>query len=80
MVNLVESWEVFAKYAKGKVGFYQKLGIDKNVEVRVQAGKAGYIHEFKTAADPILQGILDFCKKEEFLQVGEIVRDEVFFK
>ena len=80
MVNLVENWEVFAKYAKDKVGFFQTIGIDKNVEVRVQAGKAGYIHEFETATDPVLERILDFCKKEGFLQVGDTVRDEVFFK
>jgi len=81
VVNIIEDWAEFAKYAKDKVGFYQILGADKNVEVRVTAGKAGFIKEFETATDPLLTQILDFCKKERnFLQVGETVRDEVFFK
>lgn len=81
MVNLIEDWDVFAKYAKDKVGFYQILGVDKNIEVRVSAGKAGFIKEFENATDPLLTKILEFCQKERsFLRVGETVRDEVFFK
>jgi hypothetical protein len=81
VVNLIEEWEFFAKYAKDKVGFYQILGADKNIEVRVSAGKAGYVKEFESATDPLLVQILEFCKKErDFLRVGETVRDEAFFK
>jgi hypothetical protein len=81
LVNLIEDWDVFAKYAKDKVGFYQILGVDKNIEVRVSAGKAGFIKEFENATDPLLTKILEFCQKERsFLRVGETVRDEVFFK
>jgi hypothetical protein len=80
-VNIIEEWEDFAKYAHEKVGFYQILGVDKNIEVRVLAGKAGFIREFKDARDPQLAIILDFCDKERsFLRVGQAVRDEVFFK
>lgn len=81
MVNIIDEWEDFAKYAHEKVGFYQILGVDKNIEVRVLAGKAGFIREFKDARDPQLAIILDFCDKERsFLRVGQAVRDEVFFK
>ena len=81
MVNIIDEWEDFAKYAHDKVGFYQILGADKNVEVRVSAGKAGFIKEFENAIDPLLTRILEFCEKERsFLRVGETVRDEVFFK
>jgi hypothetical protein len=80
-VNIIDEWEDFAKYAHEKVGFYQILGVDKNIEVRVLAGKAGFIREFKDARDPQLAIILDFCDKERsFLRVGQAVRDEVFFK
>jgi hypothetical protein len=80
-VNIIDEWEDFAKYAHDKVGFYQILGADKNVEVRVSAGKAGFIKEFENAIDPLLTRILEFCEKERsFLRVGETVRDEVFFK
>ena len=81
MVNIIEEWEDFAKYAHDKVGFYQILGVDKNIEVRVLAGKAGFIKEFKDAIDPQLTKILEFCEKERsFLRVGVTVRDELFFK
>ena len=81
MVNVIDEWEVFARYAHDKIGFYQILGADKNIEVRVSAGKAGFIKEFKDARDPLLTIILEFCEKERsFLRVGETVRDEVFFK
>jgi len=81
LVNIIDEWEDFAKYAHDKVGFYQILGADKNIEVRVLAGKAGFIKEFKDARDPLLAIILEFCEKERsFLRVGETVRDEVFFK
>jgi len=80
-VNIIDEWEDFAKYAHDKVGFYQILGVDKNVEVRASAGKAGVIKEFESATDPLLKKILEFCEKERsFLRVGETVRDEVFFK
>jgi hypothetical protein len=42
-VNIIEEWEDFAKYAHDKVGFYQILGVDRNIEVRIATGKAGYI-------------------------------------
>lgn len=81
LVNIIENWKEFVKYARDKVGFYQVRGADKNIEVRVMAGKAGFVKEFETANDSLLREILDFCKKEDgFLQVGETVRDEAFFK
>ena len=80
-MNIIDEWEDFAKYAHDKVGFYQIPGADKNIEVRVLAGKAGFIKEFENAIDPLLTKILEFCEKERsFLRVGETVRDEVFFK
>jgi hypothetical protein len=80
-VNIIEEWDDFAKYAYDKVGFYQILAADKNIEVRVTAGKAGFIKEFENAIDPLLTKILEFCEKERsFLRVGETVRDELFFK
>jgi len=81
LVNIIDEWEDFAKYAHDKVGFYQILGADQNIEVRASAGKAGFIKEFESATDPLLKKILEFCEKERsFLRVGETVRDEVFFK
>ena len=81
MVNIIDEWEDFAKYAHDKVGFYQILGVDKNIEVRVLAGKAGFIKEFKDARDSLLTTILEFCENERsYLRVGQAIRDETFFK
>ncbi len=81
MVNIVEDWDEFSKYAKDKVGFYQILGADKNIEVRITAGKAGFIREFETGDDKLLLKIREFCQKEHFfMQVGETVREEIFFR
>lgn len=81
MVNVIEEWEDFEKYAHDKVGFYQILGVDKNIEVRILAGKAGFIKEFKDARDTLLTTILEFCENERsFLRVGQAIRDEIFFK
>ena len=81
MVNIIEEWEDFAKYAHDKVGFYQILGVDKNIEVRVLAGRAGFIKEFKDAGDPLLTAILEFCENERnYLRVGQAIRDELFFR
>lgn len=80
-MNIIDEWEVFAKYAHEKVGFYQILGENKNIEVRVTAGKAGFIKEFKDARDPMLTIVLEFCENERsFVRVSQAVRDEVFFK
>ena len=81
MVNVIEEWEDFEKYAHDKVGFYQILGVDKNIEVRILTGKAGFIKEFKDARDTLLTTILEFCEGERsFLRVGQAIRDEIFFK
>jgi hypothetical protein len=81
LVNIIEGWDDFAKYAHDKVGFYQILGVDKNIEVRILAGKAGFIKEFKEARDTLLTTILEFCENERsYLRVGQAIRDELFFK
>jgi hypothetical protein len=81
LVNIIEEWEDFAKYAHDKVGFYQILGVDKNIEIRILAGKAGFIKEFKDATDALLASILEFCERERsYLRVGQAIRDELFFK
>ena len=80
MVNLIEDWDVLAEYAGEKLGFYQILGNDGNIEIRVQTGRIGYRKEFKTGDDPELLSILDFCKRRCYIQISEHLRDEDFFK
>ncbi len=80
MVNLVEEWEVLEEYAGEKLGFYQILGSEGNIEVRVQTGRIGFKKEFTKGDDPLLTKILDFCKKRRYIQISEHLRDEEFFK
>jgi len=80
LVNLVEDWEVLEKYAGDKRGFYQVLGNDDLLEVRVLVGKLGFRKEFKNKDDPLLTHILGFCKIRGYIKVSESVREEFFFK
>ena len=79
-VDLVEDWEILEDYAGDKRGFYQILGVDEPVEVRVAVGRVGFIREFKTRADPFCSRILAFCKLREYIRVSRSIRDELFFK
>ena len=80
LVNLIEDWDVLAEYAGEKLGFYQILGNDGTIEIRVQTGRIGYKKEFKAGDDPELLSILDFCKKHRYIQISEHLRDEEFFR
>ena len=80
MVNIIEDWDVLEEYAGEKLGFYQIIGNDGTVEVRVQTGRIGYKKEFEKLDAPLLNRILEFCKKHRFIQISEHLRDEEFFK
>ena len=80
MVNLVEEWEILEEYAGEKLGFYQLLDCDGKIEVRVSTGKIGFKKESERADDPQLTKILAFCKRRQFIQISENIRDEAFFK
>jgi hypothetical protein len=76
----VEDWDVIEEYAGEKLGFYQLLGSDGVFEVRVQTGRVGFKREFENGNDPLLTKILDFCRKQRYIQVSRKLRDEEFFK
>ena len=80
LVNLVEDWDVLEEYAGEKLGLYQILANDGEIEVRVSTGKLGFRKTFENGNDPLLTRILAFCKKHRYIQVSETVRDEQFFK
>ena len=80
MVNIIEDWDVLAEYAQEKLGFYQLLADDGEIEIRVQTGRVGYKKEFASANDEMLNKILDFCKKHRYIRVCENMRDDQFFK
>ncbi len=80
MVNLIEDWEVLEEYAGEKLGFYQLLESDGKFEIRVQTGKVGFMREFENGTDPLLNKVLDFCKRHRYIRVSQKLRDEEFFR
>ncbi len=80
MVNIIEDWGALEEYAGDKLGFYQILGTDGLIEIRVQTGRIGFKKEFERGDDPLLIKINDFCKKKGFIQISENMRDDQFFK
>ena len=80
LVNIIEDWDVLAEYAGEKLGFYQLRASDGTCEIRVQTGKIGFKREFEKADDPLLNKILDFCRKQRYIRISETQRDEEFFK
>ncbi len=80
VVNLIEDWDVLEEYAGEKLGFYQLLASDGTFEIRVQTGRVGFKREFEKGDDPLLNKILDFCRKHRYIRISEHLRDEEFFK
>ncbi len=80
MVSLVESWEDLEEYAKWcRTGAYQMRDMAEGIELRVVAGKYGYVKSFKESNDPLFSHILEFCEAEGFIKVLGNVPDEYFF-
>jgi hypothetical protein len=80
LVNIIEDWDVLEEYAGEKLGFYQLLASDGKFEIRVQTGRVGYKREFENGNDPLLVRILDFCRRNRYIQVSKKTRDEDFFR
>lgn len=80
MVNLVSEWRDLEEYAKRcRHGYYQIRDSLDGVEVRVLAGKLGYIKTYRDPKDPELRRITDFCESEGFIKICGIVPDDRFF-
>jgi hypothetical protein len=80
LVNIIEDWDVLEEYAGEKLGFYQLLATDGMFEIRVQTGRVGFKREFENGNDPLLNKILDFCRRHRYIRVSQKLRDEEFFK
>jgi hypothetical protein len=80
MVNLVNDWDVFEKYAKRKKGFWQETISDGVTNIRVRAGNCGFIREFANREDKLLTRIMDLCRRQRYIKVVENVPDEDFFE
>ena len=82
MVNLVEDWKVVENYAKDlrAQGYYQILGYDDALEIRVAIGRLGFKKEFQNKEDPLLNSIIAFCESRKYVKVSRTISDEFFFR
>ena len=86
MVHILESWEEFEDYARNlKNGAYQIRKTADGEEIRVAAGRYGFIKEFKVKEDGEFEDkelhnrILNFCKYQGFKKVIKEIPTEQFF-
>jgi hypothetical protein len=45
-----------------------------------ESGRVGMLGEFEKGDDPLLNKILEFCRKHRYIRISEHLRDEEFFK
>ena len=85
MTHILESWEDFIEYSSFcRYGAYQIIHYGQNrVEVRVLAGKFGYVMEYdlndpdlKTAYEQVIR----YVQEHGFMKVASTVPEEQFFK
>ena len=79
VVNLVDEWGALEEFVGEDRGYYQRLGNEGAIEIRVQTGKKAFKKVFKKHNDSELLKILNFCKYR-FILITEQIRDEEFFK
>ena len=85
MVSILESWEEFEDYARNlKNGAYQIRKTPDGEEIRVAAGRYGFIKEFqvkdgKMEDEQLYKHILSFCKYQGFKKVVREIPSEQFF-
>ena len=79
MVELVERFQDFIEIAEHvRRGVYQLVEEDKNVEVRIRAGRYGYVGSYEPE-NPELKAVLKYCQFKGFVKIRGIIRDEQFF-
>ena len=82
MVSITHDWEGFEGYASNcRVGTYQVKDVVDGKEVRVKAGKLGFVAVYDIVDQDeaaFLQRILKFCKLNGFIEVEGSISDELF--
>ena len=82
MVYVTEDWPAFEGYVENcRVGTFQVKDNVDGVEIRVKAGRLGYIHVFQLNDEPQRQQydrIQKFCKTQGFVKVEYALNDEIF--
>jgi len=80
MVDLVEVWEEFEDAAdRCHYGAYQVSDVGDNVEVRVMAGRFGFIGTFPSRENEQFKVIMSYCKSAGFIKIRGSIPTEFFF-
>jgi len=88
MVHILENWLDFVEYAKNcRYGAYQVKRMSQTVEVRVMAGKFGYVavYDLDEQGNIIPEQkesyneVIRYCKDRQYFKVSESIPEEQFF-
>lgn len=84
MVRVTKDWNAFKTYAQHcKLGAYQIRKTEEGTEIRVHAGRIGYIAVFADLNDPgqrqQYDGVLRFCTVRGYVEIATTMSDEIFF-
>jgi len=80
LVEVIERWSDFEAAADHcHVGVYQVRCCVNGTEVRVRAGRYGFIGFFEDSNDHRLKQIRDYCAERGFIKIRGAIRDEAFF-
>ena len=79
MVYVTEDWSAFKSYAENcRVGTYQIKEVVEGVEIRVRAGRLGYIATYSDKENPDFKNVKKFCETSGFIKIELTISDEVF--
>jgi len=79
MVYVTEDFNAFQNYAENcRVGTYQIKQVVDGLEIRVRAGRLGYIAVYESDQDSTLKRIRRFCETQGFVKIEQTISDEVF--
>lgn len=86
MVRITNDWDSFKEYAERcRLGAFQIKHTEKGLEIRVHAGRLGYVGVFpegwqeNETQKKAHEAMLDFLKARDYVQIVDTVSDELFF-
>jgi len=80
MVELVERFQDFTEATEYcRLGVYQIRDLEDGVEVRIRAGRFGYIGIYDDRENPEFKAVKNFCAAKCFIKIKGHIPDEMFF-
>jgi len=80
MVNLVKEWMGFKRAAGRCQGAYQVNDVTEGVEVRVLAGRFGFIGRFGNKNNEQFKAIIQHCDSNDYVEIQGSIPDQFFFE